>query len=629
MTTKYPVLIPYIKTADNGLELKYTLRSLKNLTDWNGEVYIVGDREDWFSDIWHIPVSTIPNQPLKDVENKIRIALTRSGIEDDYIYMNDDIYICSKTKTKWLHRGELQGDTTGYYRKLKLYTRKWLALRGITEPLDYEVHAPVLMNKEKRLEISKHIVASNYSVQARSLYGNMYKVGGELFEDKKTHSSKLLSGQIISTQDFTDELQKLFPKKSQFEEQKNIKISKKKNKLTFSVSVMAHESRAKHFDYLKKHLGDVPFSIDDNKQKLGTWGNCKRAWSLRDKTKDYHLVIQDDAVLCDNFMEKVSEFINKYPNESYQLFRGKKRQSWAIGTAKLDVDVLQGQLLWGVAIMLRQDIIEPAIHWGEQNFVPSYPDDTRIKKYLDSKGIKTLYPYPSLVDHRTIQDSLVNNIELRTAEWFIDQKHIPKIIHQMWIGDPAKRPDKWINTWKVDGWEHRLWTETEIDELKLKNRKQYDYYYNSGQYHGASDVARLEILEKYGGMYIDADTERLRDFTGDYLYADIFAVNESDIREGLGHRIANGIIGCQPHSPTIKEYIKRIGEAKKLEPIWDTIGGTMFTSCIQDIAEPRTAILESYWYLPVSYTGKRHPKATNPFSMHHWCTTLNKYGKDI
>ena len=46
---------------------------------------------------------------------------------------------------------------------------------------------------------------------------------------------------------------------------------------------------------------------------------------------------------------------------------------------------------------------------------------------------------------------------------------IPRIIHQIWLGSAV--PERfllWMRTWmRLEGWEYRLWTEKEIDELSL------------------------------------------------------------------------------------------------------------------------------------------------------------------
>ena len=74
--------------------------------------------------------------------------------------------------------------------------------------------------------------------------------------------------------------------------------------MKISIAVMMHPSREKYKDYLKSKLGDVPFSIDEG---IGLRANSKRTWLMYDKTADFHIVVQDDALVCGNFREKVIE----------------------------------------------------------------------------------------------------------------------------------------------------------------------------------------------------------------------------------------------------------------------------------------------------------------------------------
>jgi mannosyltransferase OCH1-like enzyme len=52
-------------------------------------------------------------------------------------------------------------------------------------------------------------------------------------------------------------------------------------------------------------------------------------------------------------------------------------------------------------------------------------------------------------------------------------------------------------------WKLFLWRDADIDRFGLKNQQEYD---KSKDYAGKADIARYEILYRYGGMYIDADT---------------------------------------------------------------------------------------------------------------------------
>jgi mannosyltransferase OCH1-like enzyme len=94
---------------------------------------------------------------------------------------------------------------------------------------------------------------------------------------------------------------------------------------------------------------------------------------------------------------------------------------------------------------------------------------------------------------------------------FTNQKKIPQIIHQIWIG-PRKKPEKWMKQWENDyikmypSYKYIFWNEEKIDnELNWtpKLRKMYDL---EQEYYGKSDIARLIILNQYGGIYIDSDS---------------------------------------------------------------------------------------------------------------------------
>jgi len=199
---------------------------------------------------------------------------------------------------------------------------------------------------------------------------------------------------------------------------------------------------------------------------------------------------------------------------------------------------------------------------------------------------------------------------------------IPKIIHQIWIGDPALMPTRLMNGWKMEGWEYKLWTELEINQLIMENDRLYKYFYNKGCYYGASDVVRLEVLNKFGGIYIDADTERLEDIT-ELLDCDFFAVEAN--RRG---RIANGIIGATPNHPIIDAYIEAMGKAKQVEPVWSTIGGTMFTEMIEKHRTPESVTLEPHTFYPFDSRGVKSRTEGKTYAQHFWGSTHNSYSKN-
>ena len=187
--------------------------------------------------------------------------------------------------------------------------------------------------------------------------------------------------------------------------------------------------------------------------------------------------------------------------------------------------------------------------------------------------------------------------------------NIPKIIHQIWLG-PNKRPDIWMDSWKIDyikkypEWTYKLWTEKEIDDLNLINKKQYD---NEKFYNGKSDIARYEILYRFGGVFIDADSLWIHHSLNDILekskISGMFCAEEPLNKWS----IANGVIGFINNHPILKLMIDHVSNnyfnlKKKLKlerNIWQVTGTQPFTEIVNKY--DNKLILESFYFYPESF----------------------------
>jgi len=151
---------------------------------------------------------------------------------------------------------------------------------------------------------------------------------------------------------------------------------------------------------------------------------------------------------------------------------------------------------------------------------------------------------------KTVRD-LYNTHLIKSPEYSVEPR-IPKIIHQIWLGNPF--PEKWLwlrETWLKNhpDWQYILWTEKEIEEFGLTNQKLYDQATNYGE---KSDIARYEILYRYGGLYVDTDFECIKSFDPLHHYCDFYAGTEYISR----FITFNGLIGCRKHHPIMKNALK-------------------------------------------------------------------------
>ena len=99
---------------------------------------------------------------------------------------------------------------------------------------------------------------------------------------------------------------------------------------------------------------------------------------------------------------------------------------------------------------------------------------------------------------------------------------IPKIIHYIWLGkgETPKVFDKCLASWKkyCPDWEIKRWDESNLNiDLCPYVREAYD----ARKFAFASDVLRLDVLNRFGGVYLDVDVELLKpidEFLDEYAF---------------------------------------------------------------------------------------------------------------
>lgn len=399
--------------------------------------------------------------------------------------------------------------------------------------------------------------------------------------------------------------------------------------MKFDITIMMHPSREKYRDYLFSKLGKVPVVMD---RGMGLWDTARRAWLNFDKTKQFHLVIQDDAIIGDRMIERLNRELcdEKF---AYNLYLGRRSRD-AKYTKELHDSVkvghyLKEKLSWGVGICLPTKLIPEMIKYcdGMDRFKNN--DDTKISVFLKTKGMKTWYIMPSLINHRDDINSLIERDRHyhRIAECFIDDYIIPRTIHQIWMGD-KKRPEQWMNSWKEKhpAWNYKIWNEEMIRALSLQNIEIFDKYKSMGKWYGMADVARAEIIYREGGVYIDADCECLEsmDFAK-FLDRKIF-LTLANPNQDMPGRISNSVFGARKEHPFFKLYIDRIGQAKEINPPWNTIGGTLLTDCVNEFGQNKIELLPPHYFYPENSRGTiKYSGQDKIYGRHYWGSTKNLY----
>ena len=130
---------------------------------------------------------------------------------------------------------------------------------------------------------------------------------------------------------------------------------------------------------------------------------------------------------------------------------------------------------------------------------------------------------PTSIASNEQQDNMLTIIQQRYQQFQMNQclsstVSIPKIIHFIWLGSPfptAKYYERFYKTWELlnPTFEIILWNDERVQTLRqekeLMNHKAFDLATNYGE---KSDILRLELLYRYGGIYVDVDFKCIKPF---------------------------------------------------------------------------------------------------------------------
>lgn len=224
----------YLCGPGSSEELKYSIRSLvENFKD--PEIIIVGKKPSWYVGNF---ISVNQNETkYANVHKNLEAAINSSQINNEFVVMNDDFYIMKNIDNiGCFYEGSLMDKYMKYlsayashsYVKKIIGTHDKLNRLGISDPLSYELHIPFFVEKEKLSEAVKY-----RNLLWRSMYGNMFDIGGEIMSDVKVYLTKSMNFKdydylsddsvFLSTNDSSfktverDLLAKLFNKKSYLE----------------------------------------------------------------------------------------------------------------------------------------------------------------------------------------------------------------------------------------------------------------------------------------------------------------------------------------------------------------------------------------------------------------------------
>lgn len=184
-----------------------------------------------------------------------------------------------------------------------------------------------------------------------------------------------------------------------------------------TATIMAHPKRREAALSLALQLGQYPFAdttITWDEQN-NEWHTGERALRSGANKGDWHLVIQDDAVLTPELFANIEATVVAVPTKSViSLYAGKvrplaERVQLAVDKAPDGSFLSHYMMMWGVAILIPSSHIEPMLEFIDD---PKYSDtayDQRVGIFYQRNRLAIYYAMPSLVDHNDDLGSLIGN----------------------------------------------------------------------------------------------------------------------------------------------------------------------------------------------------------------------------
>lgn len=186
-----------VKPSDVNEELRYSLRSLKNIPF--RKVVIVGHKPDWIKGVYHIPTKQIyPNKVMNTNRNWHEISKSKQ-VTKKFILMNDDMFFMKPIKNVPFahmcdHRDFMKSyaskHPTSYYTKVIRSTERRLQELGIKNAKCFELHTPTIISRQA---IRTAFEGSSYQfspLNIRTLALSLMEVDSRLMPDVKFYPAK-------------------------------------------------------------------------------------------------------------------------------------------------------------------------------------------------------------------------------------------------------------------------------------------------------------------------------------------------------------------------------------------------------------------------------------------------------
>ncbi len=196
---------------------------------------------------------------------------------------------------------------------------------------------------------------------------------------------------------------------------------------------------------------------------------------------------------------------------------------------------------------------------------------------------------------------------------------IPRIFHRIWLGGPEPVHHwQWMQSWRRHhpGWRIVTWTDHNLPPLR--NQAYFDRATSLAQ---RSDIARYELLARFGGVYLDTDMEAFRPIDALLEGVEFFCAYEDEVWLNIA------ILGCLAHNGVMRTLVGELPasfEGNVGASINEQSGPQFFTRVVNrlrsDPGGAPVAVFPSALFYPYHFSEPRRAGEAFPdaYAAHHW-----------
>jgi glycosyltransferase involved in cell wall biosynthesis len=199
---------------------------------------------------------------------------------------------------------------------------------------------------------------------------------------------------------------------------------------------------------------------------------------------------------------------------------------------------------------------------------------------------------------------------------------IPKLLHFIWLGDEAARPDRFLASWAQHhpDWTIKLWGNDDLQTPHWRSGPRLRALL-ARDARAAAALLRWEVLLAEGGLAFDIDSLCLRPLDESLLRCEAFACWQSELAEpGL---VSARFVGSVPHNPFIESIVSRIDSDPGLEwrSISDAFGSGRLTETWHAQQYEALVVHPSHYFIPRHPSGLNYEGGGRVYAIHAWAGT--------